>query len=73
MQRQQRNGVFGRSIGLSQAAVELQVGFVLLLRLYHVLAHAAGLYLGRTAEKLVSALVDSDSDNNGDAKLTLRF
>ena len=30
-------------------------------------------YLVRTDEKLVSALVDSDSDINGDAKLTLRF
>ena len=27
----ERNGVFGRSIGLSQAAVELQVSFALLL------------------------------------------
>ena len=30
----ERNGLFGKSIGLSQAAVELQVSFVLLLRLY---------------------------------------
>ena len=27
----ERNGVFGRSIGLSQAAAELQVSFALLL------------------------------------------
>ena len=32
----ERNGLFGKSIGLSQAAVELQVSFVLLLRVCYV-------------------------------------
>ena len=36
VERVERNGLFGKSIGLSQAAIELQVSFVLLLRVFCV-------------------------------------
>ena len=56
-----------------QAAVELQVSFVLLLRLYGAHRCAARSCLVRTAESIVSALVDRIGPNDGDAKLTSRF
>ena len=34
----QQNGLFGKSVGLSQAAIELQVSFVLRIRLCHVMS-----------------------------------
>ena len=56
-----------------QAAVELQVSFVLLLRLYSAHRCAVGCCLVRTDELLGSALADRIRWINGDAKLTLRF
>ena len=56
-----------------QAAVELQVSFVLLLRLYSAHRCAAGTYPIRKAETVDSALVDRIGPNDGDAKLTSRF
>ena len=56
-----------------QAAVELQVSFVLLLRLGSAHRCAAGTYPIRKAETVDSALVDRIGPNGGDAKLTSRF
>ena len=42
----ERNGLFGKRIGLNQAAVELQVSFVLLLRVHMGALQAIICYLG---------------------------
>ena len=56
-----------------QAAVELQVSFVLLLRLYSAHRCAAGCYAIRTAIGADSALTGELRSINGDAKLPSRF
>ena len=56
-----------------QVAIELQVSFVMLLRLYSAHRCAAGTYPIRKAETVDSALVDRIGPNDGDAKLTSRF
>ena len=58
---------------LSSRAVELQVSFVLLLRLYSAHRCAAGTFPIRKAETVDSALVDRIGPNDGDVELTSRF
>ena len=56
-----RSSVVGRLAGVEardQATVELQVSFVLLLRLYSAHRCAAGTYPVRTDELIDSALLD---------------
>ena len=73
--RQNEMGCLAGVEACEQATIELQVSFVLLLRLYHDSAHrrAAGTYPIRKAEAVDSALVDRFGPKDGDAKLTSRF
>ena len=66
-------GCFAGVEARDQAAIELQVSFVLLLRVCSAQRCTAGSFLVRTAESIVSALVDRVGSNDGDAKLTSRF
>ena len=71
-----RSSVVGCFAGVEardQAAIELQVSFVLLLRLCSAHRCAAGTYPIRKAETIDSALVDRIGSNDGDAKLKSRF
>ena len=56
-----------------QAAVELQVSFVLLLRLYSAHRCAVGPHVAAISEQCVRERVAVFRSINGDEKLTLRF
>ena len=68
-----RSGVLAAVEARDQAAVKLQVSFVLLLQLYRAHQCVAGTYLIKKAETVDSALVDKIGPNDGDAKLTSQF
>ena len=66
----------GRLAGVEvrdQATVELQVSFVLLLRLYSAHRCAAGPHVAAISEQCVRECVDRVRSINGDEKLTSRF
>ena len=66
----------GRLAGVEvrdQATVELQVSFVLLLRLYSAHRCAVGPHVAAISEQCVRECVDRVRSINGDEKLTSRF
>ena len=75
----ERSGVFGRIwAGVEardEAAIELQISFVLPLRLYSAHRGAARTYPIKNAETIdtCSALVDRIGSNDGDVKSTSRL
>jgi hypothetical protein len=71
-----RSSIMGCLAGVEasvQAAVELQVSFVLLLRVYSAHRCAVGPHVAATSERCVRECVDAFRSINGDAKLTSRF